>query len=809
VEREHRVTSKTKSIIGIYDFEIFPFALGDVLTWNVRSAMRCEDLGRERVDVYICANEGCLGNVHQRGIVNVQNFNLLFQELYSAFGTNPKLGNIFIYRRREELIARLREVSADDPINEEAVEDYLGVLRYRVVDDPVRRFVRRVFRRAHRDPVVRSITNWYLPSIVQKAARKAIVSAAFLPEYDVINNYFTKYVVSHERINDFAARRGGIPTLRPALGCEPDVDELIAERLSGRKIVPFHLRLRRLDAGYGGEHSYSRDSNFLEWYDFLREASSTHPEVAFVALGRLQEKPLELLRLPNVTSLRLFGMGLGHELTLLLKSDLFIGSSSGFAALANFSRIPYFITQMTREACHVYAIPEGAERLPFALNCQTLIYERETSELLSRLLREGLNLAPAVSGQREWPTDVAVDDEVDLPRWLNNRLRTRSSAATTSRFFLDDKYRCEETSYLLLVSLQSAGQVLLSGARDDARRALEKMGRNFGSLCQQLPEYASLVDVLNEGDPEGSGIRKVLRSIEMQLSGFTGSPCQAERLVGSAWRPSNWVVNSDRAKPLPGELQPAWCIQGSGANSYLHTERFLCDSTEGRIVVCFDAKNSDEKSYHRVHVFEDGKYYSVGLFVAETEWRTFEIPVTTNPGSILEIQIDQEDKLQWLFIRDFHILHGRSLSLIEGDPVTIPMSAWTTNWDAGSALRSAKGDDGMKWNVADRKGFVQTPWLPQPGRHGLIVRFEACTDKPTPSFTQLHLFEGDGYRLVAKYAFTSEWTTYSILLEPDQRLPAKIQIDYPEDVNLFSIRNFQAIPVGREEVGAQGKQARQ
>ena len=58
----------------------------------------------------------------------------------------------------------------------------------------------------------------------------------------------------------------------------------------------------------------------------------------FVVVGRLQEKPLELLRLPNVISLRTLGLGLGHELTLMLRCDLFIGTSSGFAAMANFSR---------------------------------------------------------------------------------------------------------------------------------------------------------------------------------------------------------------------------------------------------------------------------------------------------------------------------------------------------------------------------------------------------------------------------------------------------------------------------------------
>lgn len=63
------------SIAAIYDFEFFPFALGDVMTWNVRTAMRCKELGREHVDIYNCAERYPAG-VHQRGILNARNFNL-------------------------------------------------------------------------------------------------------------------------------------------------------------------------------------------------------------------------------------------------------------------------------------------------------------------------------------------------------------------------------------------------------------------------------------------------------------------------------------------------------------------------------------------------------------------------------------------------------------------------------------------------------------------------------------------------------------------------------------------------------------
>src|SRR6266508_3300029 len=63
-----------------------------------------------------------------------------------------------------------------------------------------------------------------------------------------------------------------IPLLQPSMGCEPDVAGLVANRFGGKRIVAIHIRLRRLDAGYGAAQTYSRDSDFLDWFEFLKEA---------------------------------------------------------------------------------------------------------------------------------------------------------------------------------------------------------------------------------------------------------------------------------------------------------------------------------------------------------------------------------------------------------------------------------------------------------------------------------------------------------------------------------------------------------
>lgn len=474
-------------LIAIYDFEFFPYALGDVLTWNIRTAMRCEELGKKVADLYICLDERYPASIYQRGLVNPDNFDLFFSELYGAFGTNPRLGNIHIFRNREAMLEQLRLVTRCDDSNLAVLDDYLKVMKHRSnpslaskglsVLSSVNRIKSLIKKSANR-----------LKHVLPKKLYDGLMSY-FSQEY-ALNLYFINYVYSHEAINAFYDKYQSIPFLKPSLGCVPDVEEIIARKFKGKILVPFHLRLRRLDVGYGGDHSYARDSNFLEWYHFLREASRKHPDVQFIALGRLQEKPLELLRLPNVDSLRVYGMGLGHELTFMLKSHFFIGSSSGFAALANFSELPYFITRMNIGSCKAYAIAEGATKLPFAAPNQKLIYEEEKAVLLMKLLEEGLNLV-------EIPEKAAVvtansQHPLDIKAWLKEHAKPYHYARTTCRFYQDEAYRQEETAYLLLPYLEEARKLFLDNDFQAANEVLHLLNQNFPELCEKLPFYLLL-----------------------------------------------------------------------------------------------------------------------------------------------------------------------------------------------------------------------------------------------------------------------------------------------------------------------------
>lgn len=265
---------------------------------------------------------------------------------------------------------------------------------------------------------------------------------------------------------------------------------------------------------------------------------------------------------------------------------------------------------------------------------------------------------------------------------------------------------------------------------------------------------------------------------------------------GPAWHPHNWSVSAGSAAPIPDAPQPALKFRSTSANAYWHTERFVAAQRDGKIVIAFDARNSISPSRHRVWIFEDGSYRSVGEFLAASDWKTFEFPIATNPGSILEFQIDQPDSWQWLSLKDIRVIGGDPPYLASDAPTEVPMSTWTGN---GVACAATEGNSEQcrQWPVGGGKGAVQTPTLPAPGEAGILIRFEARTDRLPPAFSAIYLFEGPNYRRVGQFAPSSQWREYSLLLQAAHDVPIKVQIDFPDQVDTLAIRNFRAQAVAK------------
>ena len=108
----------------------------------------------------------------------------------------------------------------------------------------------------------------------------------------------------------------------------------------------------------------------------------------FLILGAYTEWDREMPRLPQLLIPRAMGFGLGHELALLHRADVFMGSSSGFAAMATFCNKPYVITHIQHLFSQYSDVPVGGRHYPFGGDNQILYWERETRVVLLDFFEE-------------------------------------------------------------------------------------------------------------------------------------------------------------------------------------------------------------------------------------------------------------------------------------------------------------------------------------------------------------------------------------------------------------------------------------
>lgn len=416
----------------IYDFGLFPYALGDVLTWNVRSAISAVEAGVQLCDTHLCMEKDSAVPFFQKSLIRPENAFLHFSELLPAFTTHPMLRNTLIHASRHGMIDDIRADFANRPDVLTDLDEYQ--------------------------------------------------TAATTGNDDSANRYFSDQIHSHEVINDFYSRHGYIPQLTESWGCSLDMEYLLSWILQDRRVVVLHPRLRSLDRGMMGLESYWRDSDFVEWFDFIVTAGERHPEVMFVVVGRLQEKPLELLRLPNVMTLRALGYGLGHELTLIKWCDLFMGTSSGFAAMANFCEVPYYITRVSRQACETYGISYEDPHLPFATSEQVLTYGPETTDMLLSHLEEGLaRSARGRAHSNQLRDDFGARMKAFLGAGPQGSVPVKSWSSTY-RFFTHDSVADSELKKLL-------EQRLLHGDEENRILGAEGVGPEVARLVRLYPRY--------------------------------------------------------------------------------------------------------------------------------------------------------------------------------------------------------------------------------------------------------------------------------------------------------------------------------
>ncbi|WP_072622907.1 hypothetical protein [Spirulina major] len=433
-----------KTYCAIYDFALLPYALGDVMTWCVKTAMKAKERDCRYVDIYIRVSSESYAINLQTKHVCPNNYQIFLSELYPAFQAHPLLRNLHIFSDPDNLLKSISAQETYEDIETHEVESYKQIA-------------------------------------LEKASNQDK------------DNYLICQVKAHNDINQYYDTYQEIPKLKTSVA-NSDLDFLFSGIFKNKFVVLIQPRLRKVDRGFGGDLTYNRDSDYLEWFDFIHRAEEKYPQVIFVLLGRLSEKPLSLLRLKNVFSLRTLGCTLIHEIGMFERSHLFIGASSGFAAVANFTNIPYYITKITQNVCKVYEIPYGSSRLPFASPSQTLVYQDETSHLFSELLEKKLSLS-------DLPSNVLVENDtspvIDL---FTTEYEFRAAAfkfSTVSRVDISKKSESLEVALVLKDAIRQGFELANKKNIRELHELLNHLSNNFSPQLDIVPEYWKLYALIS------------------------------------------------------------------------------------------------------------------------------------------------------------------------------------------------------------------------------------------------------------------------------------------------------------------------
>ena len=378
-----------EDLIAIYDFGMFPYALGDVLTFNVQTAIKCLNYEKKRIKLLICCDRNFCANFDQRGFINSKNYQYFYEQILPAFEAQCIDYEIINFDNRKKLLNHLKSYLNEKNINSENIKDYINNLKY-INNDPSI-YLARIANKFRKKNTIDN-NNPNKKNIKKILSKKYELIFNYLNKNrNIINNYFISNIYSHQRINNFYLNIiinkfviiGIIVIQNIHSKYLLELSEFLEKNYEEKKVISIHIRQRKNDKSFGDNESIYRDSNSHIWLDFLKRELLESPNNIFILLGRSEEKPPEILKLPNVLNLRDYGMNLGHDLAAIDKSKLFLGSSSGFAAYANFSQIPYIITNMNHNSYKAYEIPYGADSLPFSNPYQKLLFENESEKLFN------------------------------------------------------------------------------------------------------------------------------------------------------------------------------------------------------------------------------------------------------------------------------------------------------------------------------------------------------------------------------------------------------------------------------------------
>ncbi len=325
-------------LTAVYDFRFLPYALGDILTWNVQTCIRALQAGKNRLDICLVADRSEPANRYQP-LIDSNNYLQHLIEMLPLFYVNPMLENLHVLSGKTSYGVHC-----------------LG---------------HDLFRHSKGLNL-----DWFLDLRAVELGKEL--------------------VGSHSAIKEFHAAQGYVPRLQVP---QPFRDRaramLSAHCPNSSYFVCIHLRQRFRDKTVlptSGVQQLDRDAKTGDWVVFLDEVEELYPEVMFVLVGRPDEWAPELLDRKNIFVPKRVGCGLTDELAMIQECDLFMGSNSGPAVLAMFSTKPYFVFETCEGNFELESktrcVPIGAERLPFALERQKIKWGPAPSGVLMACFEE-------------------------------------------------------------------------------------------------------------------------------------------------------------------------------------------------------------------------------------------------------------------------------------------------------------------------------------------------------------------------------------------------------------------------------------
>jgi len=183
----------------------------------------------------------------------------------------------------------------------------------------------------------------------------------------------------HKQINKFFKKCGYLPMLSACPEITRQAYKTLLPILEGRFPIILNIRQRGNTNNPAALH---RDGDIDSWIGFMEFCNKSEKDFIFLLVGDPSEFDRNILKFKNILVPRVFGLGLEHELALIIAGMPFLGNSSGFSACATFSKAPYAIIKFEHAAARYIELPVGTTRYPFAHDNQTLFWDEDNFDLI-------------------------------------------------------------------------------------------------------------------------------------------------------------------------------------------------------------------------------------------------------------------------------------------------------------------------------------------------------------------------------------------------------------------------------------------